>query len=145
MDAKVIISNKIGKYPYVIIQHSMGHLCGYVGIPRDQNHLLYGIRYNKCIWECSYYTSDISSCLHSGNKPHQSQEMLLKVHGGITYSEEGQGDYLPIGYWWFGFDAAHCDDYVPGLYNVNPSAVYRDREYMEKNCILLINQLKDME
>ena len=32
------------------------------------------------------------------------------VHGGLTYSEEGKD-----GYWYFGFDTTHANDFAPKL------------------------------
>lgn len=58
--------------------------CGYVGVPKD--HPLFGEDYNK---------------------PN------VEVHGGLTYAagESVISDLLP-GYWWFGFDCNHADDFI---------------------------------
>ena len=34
----------------------------------------------------------------------------IEIHGGLTYS--GKGD---DGYWYFGFDTAHADDFLPKI------------------------------
>jgi len=39
-------------------------------------------------------------------------DLSLGVHGGLTYSRKGDGDYLPKGYWWYGWDYAHAGDAV---------------------------------
>ena len=34
----------------------------------------------------------------------------IEVYGGITYA-----NYEEDGWWWFGFDTAHADDFSPGI------------------------------
>jgi hypothetical protein len=60
-----------------------GPLCinGYVGVP--ESHSLYGKDYN---------------------------DIDINCHGGLTYSNFGDGKFLPIGYYWFGWDYAHSSD-----------------------------------
>ncbi len=40
---------------------------------------------------------------------HSSEHLPMDCHGGLTYSDKGGGDW-PEGYWWYGWDYAHCDD-----------------------------------
>jgi len=65
-----------------------GALCGYVGIPKD--HVFWGKGY------------------HGDNE--EVDDISDNVHGGLTYSEEGKD-----GYWYFGFDTTHADDFAPKL------------------------------
>lgn len=65
-----------------------GTLCGYVGIPRD--HRFWGEDYNGTNEEL-YAIED-------------------NVHGGLTYSQEEDD-----GWWYFGFDTAHHDDFSPKI------------------------------
>ena len=65
-----------------------GTLCGYVGIPKG--HRFWGIGYEDSHVELS--------------------EIKVDVHGGLTYSAEGDD-----GYWYFGFDTAHMDDFCPKI------------------------------
>lgn len=65
-----------------------GTLCGYVGIPKG--HRFWGIGYEESHVELSEIEAD--------------------VHGGLTYSAEGDD-----GYWYFGFDTAHADDFAPKI------------------------------
>jgi hypothetical protein len=65
-----------------------GTLCGYVGIPKE--HRFWGIGYEEGNVELS--------------------EIEVDVHGGITYSAEGKD-----GWWYFGFDTAHMDDFCPKI------------------------------
>ena len=69
----------------VVVFTSMGHRCGYVGVPKE--HILYGKSYSDIIED-------------------------LDVHGGITYSE-GNNNYPVTAddkLWWLGFDLAHYMD-----------------------------------
>ena len=65
-----------------------GALCGYVGIPKG--HTFWGVTYGEDNEELDAIADD--------------------VHGGLTYSEEGKD-----GYWYFGFDTTHANDFAPKL------------------------------
>ena len=65
-----------------------GALCGYVGIPKE--HRFWGKGY------------------HGDNE--EVDDISDNVHGGLTYSEEGKD-----GYWYFGFDTTHINDFAPKL------------------------------
>ena len=65
-----------------------GALCGYVGIPKG--HRFWGKGY------------------HGDNE--EVDDISDNVHGGLTYSEEGKD-----GYWYFGFDTTHANDFAPKL------------------------------
>ena len=69
-------------YRCVIEGQSMGHRCGYIGLPKE--HKYYGEDYN-----------DIS----------------IKIHGGWTYAS-GDNEYPVESddLWWIGFDCAHYND-----------------------------------
>ena len=65
-----------------------GALCGYVGIPKG--HKYWGVIYDEGDEELDAIADD--------------------VHGGFTYTEEGKD-----GYWYFGFDTTHINDFAPKL------------------------------
>lgn len=71
----------------IVRNETSGTLCGYVGIPKG--HKFWGMEYDS-----HDELSDI------GNN----------VHGGLTYSQP-END----GYWYFGFDTAHADDFPPKI------------------------------
>jgi hypothetical protein len=58
------------------------HFTQYLGIPKD--HPLAGFNYN---------------------------DIPLNCHGGLTFSSKGDGKIHPKGYWWYGWDYAHIEDY----------------------------------
>lgn len=40
------------------------------------------------------------------------EDVPIACHGGLTYSYEGDDQYLEKGFFWFGWDYAHLGDYV---------------------------------
>jgi hypothetical protein len=42
---------------------------------------------------------------------HSYDLLSLACHGGLTFSREGDDEYLPKGYYWYGYDYAHAGDY----------------------------------
>ena len=64
----------------------MGTLCGYVGIPKEHR-----------FWGASYEDDEL-------------RDIGDNVHGGITYSQQGDD-----GYWYFGFDTSHTNDFAPKM------------------------------
>ena len=65
-----------------------GTLCGYVGIPKE--HRFWGVTYDEGNEELDAIADD--------------------VHGGFTYTSVGDD-----GYWYFGFDTTHANDFAPKL------------------------------
>lgn len=66
-----------------------GTLCGYVGIPRG--HKFWGQGYDE-------------------DRNKELSAIQDDVHGGLTYSQEGDD-----GWWYFGFDTSHYDDFAPAI------------------------------
>ena len=103
------------KLPCLIFRGELGQLNGYVGV---QKHPYYNLPYDDAKIEA------------------------LQVHFGVnlagTHSEYGD-------IWWFGFDCAHYTDVIPKLLasmkSSFPDAVYRDIEYVTKQCEQLAQQL----
>ena len=97
------------------------HLCGYVSVPKS--HPAYG-------------------------KPYDEPD--LKVHGGLTYSDDHAD-----GFWYFGFDCGHAGDLVPGvllsLINIDrrggygSNDVYRTWEYVDNEVQHLVSELWRIE
>lgn len=71
-------------------------LCGYVGVPTG-----------NLLWGLTGQSDDASDLINAENCWRELDE---NTYGGLTYS---QGD--DDGWWWFGFDTAHSDDFAPGL------------------------------
>lgn len=73
----------------------MKHLCGYVGLPKW--HPYYGKNYNQCLIGCGGKISDIPPLAERGfsqyqcvfdERDHPSLERVIRVHGGLTFSQE---------------------------------------------------------
>lgn len=133
----------------VVLAQDGGYRCGYVGIGEDNN--LYGVDY-----------SDAPACMQSKLEELKSQtlgkvtpEMYFDVHGGITYSGNGDGEYpIESNLWWFGFDCAHAEDgkdvnlitdrsYLDIITMYPTGGIVRSLEYCISECESLADQLLD--
>ena len=121
-------------YPCVVIFHTLGHRCGYVGLPRSN-------RYFGCDYE----------------------EIDIDCHGGLTYATDELYEQSDVDRWWIGFDCAHCDDakdydslrkyytdkqsremidFWENLDHRYPiESQVRDLDYVTKECELIVDQL----
>jgi hypothetical protein len=70
----------------IVRNKETGTLCGYVGVPKE----------NK-FWGMDYDEDD-----------RDLTDISREVHGGLTFAM-GEKD----GYWYFGFDTNHADDFAP--------------------------------
>jgi len=61
------------------------HPCAYIGVPKG--NYFYGMDYNTL-------------------------DRYISAHGGLTFSELGNGKPLDKDYFWFGWDYAHAGDYM---------------------------------
>lgn len=59
---------------------------------------------------CAYIVSNENDSIY--NK-HYNDIYFVDVHGGLTYSEWGLGDYIGNDKWVIGWDYAHYGDYLP--------------------------------
>ncbi len=92
---KILLDTEEVGLRIIIISYGT-HPCAYVGVP--ENHPIAG-----------YDCDDLS---------------FMNVHGGFTFSRKGDRKPLPKGYWWYGWDYAHCDDYM---------GYYKENEELAKN------------
>lgn len=131
-------------YPAVVLKISLGHLVGYVAIPKD--HQFHGAHYSTPSgkdWEYIFKRSvgkrgviELLSMAYR-NKTDTPPTIcdVIDVHGSITFMKTGN-DY-PIETTeqttWVGFDCAHSGD--------TPEKC--DEEYVSRECELLAYQLRD--
>ena len=119
----------------------LGFWCGYVGVAEGHPY-----------FEQDYDQEPLSE---------------LQVHGGLTFNDfcyhndKERGichvpePNEPDRVWWFGFDCGHtASDYSPGLaatfkkigtHGSWPNDVYRDLDYVRRECAHLAQQLKKAE
>lgn len=148
----------------LIVRNPMGALCGYVGVPTT--HVLHGIKYNaespalaNLMQQRKQQPIDESVGLGvmlawmSGGSP--TPEAVLSAHGGLTFSGACSGGEHGICHvvepgedenvWWFGFDCAHCDDFIPGMdRRFSVGTEYRNLAYVKEQCTALATQLADV-
>lgn len=112
--------------PCRIVRIFSGNLCGYVAIPSD--HPLHGKDY-------SYI---------EGNTD-------IRVHGGITYSNDGiynvyykQPDDEPKNVWWLGFDCSHGFDISPMFEKMFVEKGFSSQKQREENNKLFGYTYKNM-
>lgn len=108
-------------FPCLIVRQSMGHLCGYVGVPLG--HPWHGKGYD---------------------------DVPARAHGGLTYAEECGGEVChvpapgePEDLWWLGFDCAHAGDLQPGamrFYAYPGGEAYKTVDYVRAEALALATQ-----
>lgn len=160
-------------YKCVVIFGALGHRCGYVGVPKK--HLLYGKSYSDYLEikkddlkdrEISGAFPFLYACLDEDERVRI--EAYFQCHGGITFSNGGEGSNYPIksDLWWFGFDCGHYDDGMDLELAYERFPNYRENlaikiefekenhiytgkicteEYVSEECKKLAEQLKEFE
>lgn len=138
----------------------LGTWCGYVGVPRS--HPWWGKSYRDVVKPEPHMlrdrvaddhgAMDLFIAMLSDHSPEEGMSISLcvRVHGGLTYAADHEPYGKPDGLWWFGFDCAHCNDFVPGLRNVSAeyervvqsTQTYRTQEYVVSECQSLAVQLQ---
>lgn len=96
-----------------------GHLCGYVGLPKE--HPFYQVGY------------------------HDDGLDDIDVHGGLTFAGDRDADES---LWWLGFDCGHAWDLSPGLMEYRIpylGEAYRNMKYVKAETESLARQLKNKE
>ncbi len=139
----------------VVIMTSMGHRCGYVGVPIE--HPLFAVNYSESIPD--FLKSKIEEVkegpigkrgilsLFCADFDNPSLDMLFDVHGSLTYSGGGLLSEYPVNSnlwwfgWWFGYDCAHCDDGN----HANPGLPIRSLGYCIGECESLAKQLEEIK
>jgi hypothetical protein len=139
----------------VVIMTDLGHRCGYVGIPKE--HPLYGVSYNEqtpVLQPLNDETvigkrgsiSVLMAAVH-GMENTNSPGMVFDVHGSLTFSGTGKGEYpVKSDLWWFGYDCGHAGDApAPGSrmaqFRSGMDEVHRTLEYCIGECESLALQL----
>lgn len=129
-----------------------GHWCGYVEVP--ETSFLFCRDYGKehipefiLHWERRKRMKVSREDLGLGillaialGVPKLSMELVLGVHGGVTYSGPSYWTTPEKG-WWVGFDCGHCSDFQPGFTSYDDSIHYRDLTYAKDQAVRLASDI----
>lgn len=137
------------------------HRCGYVGVPTG--HLLHGVSYLAQIPQITQeianaatigkkspliaMTASVGSDGEAGETVRRSIDIVIDVHGGVTYSGGGEKYPVEAPLWWFGFDCAHSGDGDIEPLTEFPNhagEVVRDLDYVTGECESMARQIVDM-
>lgn len=133
------------------------HRCGYVAVTKDSP--LFGVSYHRQIPQI---TREMVETATLGNKSpllvltasagadsdacvRRSLDVIINVHGGLTYSSTGDDPTYPVAslegapLWWFGFDCNHWGDSKTGIDGG------QTLEYCMQECELMAKQLKEFD
>lgn len=132
---------------------SSGHLCGYVGVPNS--HPWYGKQYNDRVKpprdlierpididKIGAFNLFCASVIGDDIRESCEIVLLVDVHGGLTYSQQGDADLE--GLWVFGFDCAHAGDLCPvtaDRFGSCGDETYRDFAYVKSETESMARQL----
>lgn len=120
-DSKVFNYN--GYLVNIIRQQELGHLCGYIQIPKDH----------------PIYRKELDEIKAIIPEP-------IPAHGGLNFSRYNPED----GLFWIGFDCGHADDLSPYLerllvrgnperFTITPNRRYRTMEYVSENLMDVVD------
>lgn len=128
------------------------HRCGYVAV--DETHPAFNKGYseqldfipqeaanNSVIGNKSPILALTATCESDDpyNSVRRSLDIIIDVHGGLTYSSKEPGAEYPVpseGLWWFGYDCGH--------YNDNACIGGQSLEYCVQQCELMARQLVEL-
>ncbi len=139
-------------YRCIVLIGPLGALCGYVSIPNT--HPLYEKKYSFKV----PFTKEMEDrqvnmeklnpiallCQYENfREVGLSLDVAFMVHGGITFSNKPSAINLADNgsEWLFGFDCAHAGDRTN--YSIFDDDVYRNFDYVKKECEALAIQLHD--
>ncbi len=97
----------------VIVMRGPASLCAYIGVP--SNHPLAGFDYDDIPLDC---------------------------HGGFTFAREGDEEYHPKGYYWYGWDYAHSGDAC--VYSFNTPGLTPNQDDKQWTVQEVVSEAKDV-
>lgn len=130
----IVWTDKDTGYKCIVQRTKMGHLCGYVEVPKPN------LQIPSPAVTFNLDDPDISVSINLLDY----YDSRVTVHGGVTWTNEIDLNGIHYDYV-VGFDCAHTDDYVPNMHFGTKPEAYRNVEYVMEQCHLLAKQLKDLE
>lgn len=83
------------------------------------------IRRNNSLAFCGYVVITSDNKLFGLDYDNIYSKVNISVHGGLTYSDEGEGG------WIIGFDCSHLGDFCPAF---SYDGIYRTKEFVISEC-----------
>jgi len=83
------------------------------------------IRRNNSLAFCGYVVITSDNKLFGLDYDNIYSKVNISVHGGLTYSDEGEGE------WIIGFDCSHFGDFCPAF---SYDGIYRTKEFVISEC-----------
>src|SRR5690606_15444186 len=120
----------------VVIMGSLGHRCGYVGVPAE--HPLHGVEYSAASDAVAFPADEqigkrgLIPLLCADPAEPARLDVVFDVHGGLTYSGGDELGY-PVeakGLWWFGYDCGHAGDAASPEFQEQCRKDYPDKPFM---------------
>ena len=142
-EGKLLESFILGDFPAAIWEHSLGHLCGYLGIP--PMHPWYGHHYDDLdvdvhggltFGAASRYGHPATVAWLAKREAAATGPSFYTRRLALEQEHAGQATNYPIetemDIWWLGFDCAHSGDASrPGSgYQSIGGGVFRDESYV---------------
>jgi len=122
----------------LILRHGMmGHLCGYVRLPKSSPH--YRTLRNRRKLHVPAFPSRTKKIKGNVRRAYAPDFPDLHVHGGITFAGPLNFYRADRGFW-VGFDCAHYTDKVL-FFKTDGEGVYRTFDYVERECRTLADQI----
>lgn len=140
----------------LLVGDPVSHRCGYVAVPKG--HPLFGKSYHEQLDLISQERASESTVGQKSplliltasvdgdeGQVRRSLDIVIDVHGGITYASEGGKYPEPESdpSWWFGFDCAHSGDGTLSneVYRRGP---VRTLEFCIEQCENMAKQLQEL-
>jgi len=101
------------------------------------------IAYNLGTHPTAYIGITTDSILYGVDK--QDLDYFVRTHHGFTFAEEGDGDYLPEGYFWYGWDYAHYSDFCGSYLIIGGDGHKWTTEEIYKHSILALEDFRNLE
>lgn len=146
------VFNAFGLRCLILRHEDLGHLCGYVKLPKEAEEYAYIKETRKKFNRISFMGASRRSKRKMRRKPTTNYKVMgrFQCHGGVTFAGT-MNFYLADRGLWIGFDCAHHNDVSPllikmikdsgGNASVFDGATYCTFDYVKDECMQLAAQI----